>query len=281
MNYESKVGIVVFVALIIFIFLMTFTNVLKLGEKGYFIYVKYTKAADLKVGAPVLFAGGVKMGRVEEIIRSTEDVLSVKIFISKDHKIKKGAIFSIEQKGIMGDKYIDISPPIVGNKGFHQNGDIVKGTESGSLSKVVSTIGGLASNLDGLVQDNREDVRIAINNLKIATDSLKDNIGKIAKELRIVSTDIRELTSGNKDKFNNIVTKVNNASIKINKIADELNKTTDDINNIISYVRSGKGPVGMLIYDREVQKSLKTTLENVEAISDNMKKHGILYKGDD
>lgn len=79
-----------------------------LGSKGYEVYALFSNSGGLKVGSSISIAG-VDVGRVKRI--DLEDYQArIVLNLSEDVKIQEDAIASIKTKGLIGEKYVDISP---------------------------------------------------------------------------------------------------------------------------------------------------------------------------
>jgi len=78
------------------------------GGKGYDLQATFSNAGGLKVGSGILIAG-VEIGRVKSIVMENYQA-SVVMGLPTDVKIQDDAIASIRTKGLIGEKYIDITP---------------------------------------------------------------------------------------------------------------------------------------------------------------------------
>ncbi len=79
-----------------------------LGSKGYEVYALFSNTGGLKVGSSISIAG-VDVGRVKEI--NLEDYQArIVLNLSDDIKIQEDAIASIKTKGLIGEKFIEITP---------------------------------------------------------------------------------------------------------------------------------------------------------------------------
>lgn len=88
----------------------------------------FDSVSGLKVGARVEMAG-VKIGSVSQISIDPEDLIArVELSIDKDFKLSEDSIASVKTSGIIGEKYIDISPG--GSEVYIQPGDELFDTES-------------------------------------------------------------------------------------------------------------------------------------------------------
>lgn len=79
-----------------------------LGKEGYELHAVFSNTGGLKTGASVVIAG-VDVGRVEQI--TLDDYRArVSLSVPRDIKIQEDAIASVKTKGLIGEKYIEITP---------------------------------------------------------------------------------------------------------------------------------------------------------------------------
>ena len=108
---EILVGIFILIGIITITFIA-----LRMGDFGllnntqYIIKAEFTSASGLKKGAHVEMAG-VSVGKVKNIIFNPETYLAeVYIAIENNIKIPEDSTASIRTAGIIGDKFLKISP---------------------------------------------------------------------------------------------------------------------------------------------------------------------------
>ena len=78
------------------------------GERGYEIYGVFSNVGGLKVGSSIEIAG-VNVGRVKRITLENYQA-NVVLNLPKGLKIQEDAIVSVKTKGLIGEKYIEITP---------------------------------------------------------------------------------------------------------------------------------------------------------------------------
>jgi phospholipid/cholesterol/gamma-HCH transport system substrate-binding protein len=79
-----------------------------LGRGGYVVYADFPTVGGLKSGAAVEVAG-VSVGRVQGITLKDYQA-RVALRIDQDVKLQTDAIVSIKTKGLIGEKFVQISP---------------------------------------------------------------------------------------------------------------------------------------------------------------------------
>ncbi|WP_243360980.1 outer membrane lipid asymmetry maintenance protein MlaD [Fundidesulfovibrio terrae] len=80
-----------------------------LGGDSYEIKARFIDVTGLKEGAGVELAG-VRVGRVESIGLSPDKHAIVTMLIEKGVKVTDDAIVSVKTSGLIGDKYLKITP---------------------------------------------------------------------------------------------------------------------------------------------------------------------------
>jgi phospholipid/cholesterol/gamma-HCH transport system substrate-binding protein len=78
------------------------------GARGYDVYADFPTVGGLKTGSVVEIAG-VRVGRVESI-RLKDFQARVSMHIDQGVPIQSDAIVSIKTKGLIGEKFVEISP---------------------------------------------------------------------------------------------------------------------------------------------------------------------------
>lgn len=79
-----------------------------LGGEGYEIQAVFSNSGGLKAGSSVVVAG-VEVGRVKEV--ALEDYRARVVLHLPSHlKIQEDAIASVKTKGLIGEKYLEITP---------------------------------------------------------------------------------------------------------------------------------------------------------------------------
>ncbi|MBW2058200.1 MAG: outer membrane lipid asymmetry maintenance protein MlaD [Deltaproteobacteria bacterium] len=79
-----------------------------MGSKGYNLYAVFSNSGGLKAGSPVVIAG-VEVGRVKSIALENYQARVI-LNISEGVEIQEDAIASIKTKGLIGEKYVEITP---------------------------------------------------------------------------------------------------------------------------------------------------------------------------
>jgi phospholipid/cholesterol/gamma-HCH transport system substrate-binding protein len=108
-NLEITVGLFVLLGMACLAYLAINLGKLEIYGKGYQVYANFENASGLKTGSVVEVAG-VEVGQVLSIQITPLYQARVKINLREGLKIHDDAIASIRTKGIIGDKFVKLSP---------------------------------------------------------------------------------------------------------------------------------------------------------------------------
>ncbi len=126
-SIEILVGVFVLVGLVALAFLSIKLGKLEvIGNTGYDVQAEFSNIGGLKTGAEVEIAG-VEVGRVTNISLKDYQAL-VRIRMKPGVKISDDSVVSIKTKGLIGEKYVSISPG--GSSKMLVAGSTIRDTES-------------------------------------------------------------------------------------------------------------------------------------------------------
>ena len=290
---ETYVGLFVLTGFLIFIWgTMQITNI---GDDGgYELYAVFNNAAGLDVNGPVRMVG-VNIGRVKGI-DITERKARVILYIDEGRRIDREAVVSIRSQGILGDKFVGISPG--GSGDYYERGEVITHTRPGtdldslmdslqtagtdlsailsSLRKVIGTEEGemsmteilqntrsltanldrLTSKLDLMTAENREDIRVAISNMRQITENLRDDLPRLTGKVEGAADQVTSVLSENRESVKETVE-------RIRRDAELLEETLESVRTIAKRIEDGEGTIGKLINEDETYTSLNETLGSI------------------
>lgn len=166
----------------------------KTAVSGYYIKVILNFANGIEIGAPVRLAG-VKVGEVKDlqiVYPETGELPYVEllVWIEKKYYLYKDSIAYINSLGLLGEKYLEISPGI-SKRELLKPGDILYGKDSVSMGQITE--------LGYRVVSKLEDSITSINSLFKDTEirnSLKEtilNMKRLTSELEKLSFSLKEI----------------------------------------------------------------------------------------
>ena len=183
---ELRVGIFVFVGLIILVIFILSIGGFKTWSSGYHIKLSFNFVNGIKVGAPVRFAG-VDVGEVKKIKleflpdEGRSDV-NLDIWIRNIIKIPSDSSVWVNTLGLLGEKYVEIMP---GTDYSHslKHGDCLVGVDPLPIHQIFNNAENILRNLnDGIEKIKNKEGSLG----KLIYDDAMYN------ELQALVTDIRK-----------------------------------------------------------------------------------------
>lgn len=187
-NNEIKTGIVVTIALLLLVYLTAKMGGVKVSD-GYELNVLFDYVSGLEDKAPVKLAG-VVAGEVKKVAHTYADdetKVLVALSLSGAAKVREDSKIRISTTGLIGEKYIEITggskgspivPPgktLTGIDPFEMEELIEMGKSlAARLDSSMQDLQKLMGHVDGVLVDNKDDIRVTILNLKDSSENLKE-----------------------------------------------------------------------------------------------------------
>jgi phospholipid/cholesterol/gamma-HCH transport system substrate-binding protein len=192
LNLELKVGIFVFIGLVILTMAVFSITEIYIFRPGYDIKVSFNFASGVEVGAVVRVAG-ITAGEVKDIqLEYDEDTGQAKVMLSiwldKDVKIARDSQAYVNVLGLIGDRYLEIIPG-QDYANLVQEGDILKGRDplsADTIMEVVYKVGEDFENMLGSVNDvldeeTKSNLQETIGNFREFSASVKVIAGRLER----------------------------------------------------------------------------------------------------
>lgn len=277
---EVKVGAFALGGAVVLAGIITFMGAFSFGKKGYELRIDYPQVSGLMPGHVVRYAG-VQVGTVKEL-KVSPDKVEVIAEIDDNIKIPQGAVFSIAADGIMGEKYVNVAPPVKMGQGFIAEGSTLKGVPGGGMDEFFANSGDLAARI--------ENIAVAFENIfgdKEVQQSMKDgfrNMRDISENMNTFTQVMAEVAVANQRDISQMIHQVNELSQRMNgtashiesimsgvdnngqtgrniaAIVENMAQTSQRLENIVQVLET-------VAQDPVTQQSLKDTLVNVKETS--------------
>ncbi|RJQ47049.1 MAG: MCE family protein [Nitrospiraceae bacterium] len=256
-----RVGIVITVAIgIIFLTILFAGNIERaLAPKARF-YATFTDIRGLREGAPVWFSG-VEIGSVKSINFNTEKMIEVEMSVSSEalRFFKQDSRANILTLGLLGDKYVEITPGSREAEGL-RSGGTVTGQTTIEVQDVVRTgqesiakISDFVNILDGILVkiEKGEGTLSKLLNDPALYDNLKDTTEETVKLLKKI-----ESGKGTISRLLNDET-----------LYTDISSSVKDINLFAKSLRDSQGTLNKLINDPSLYDRFQKASENLDAFT--------------
>src|SRR6266496_6192990 len=266
---EFKVGIFVFVGLAMLGALLVQFGRLGEGFKTYYaLTVRFSNASGLLKGSDVLLAGA-RIGKVSggpRLVREGDGV-AVPLKIYDYVKVPEGTKFSVGSSGLLGDRFVVVTPPPGQAKAYLPPNAYIDGTRETGIDDLTREGGALVTDLRGTVQKidttvnrlNQETLSSAnMENLKSSMEHLNQATGALAESSK---------------KLDAVIEQADSTMTSAKKAADSLQNAIADVRKVLNSATQGKGLVAALLNDQQLANDLHALVTNLRA-------HGILFYRD-
>jgi len=261
LSVEAKVGAMTLTGLMALVLVFFTLNNFQWGQQGYEVKAVFQQVGGLKIGAPVQ-AAGVAVGKVRGLKLTPQGVV-VSLQLANGVKIPQGSQFAIRTAGLMGDKFVEITPNNANNQ-YLAPGQKVDGenlvdleavmAQAGStleqvkelaksfndivgkeevkksaqdsiitLAKVMNNLNSLTAVLNQMALDNQSDVRSIVTNLR----AMSENMQATSQDVQALAQDV-EANGTTAKKIQSILDNLEYSSKKATKIADDIESYTGD-----------------------------------------------------
>ncbi len=273
-NAETKVGAITLLGIALLFGISLFYGVIRLGERGYPMHVDFDRVDGLKIGGQVRYAG-VDVGRVTQLGVTEKGKARATLLIWTGNSIPVGSEFSIGSDGLLGEKFISISPPDQREK-FLERDAVVEGGQPQGLDTFISTAEKLFQRMDKLVlsleavfgdpnvQGNLKESARNIDQLTAALSRMavnnEQNIGILARNLAAMSGSLREVAA-----------RVDKMTVSLDNNGQSAKDLTDTLANLRSAsarIEKMAAALESVATDPETTKNIKSTLKNAREVSE-------------
>ncbi|MEO0232255.1 MAG: MlaD family protein [candidate division WOR-3 bacterium] len=254
MEKKTRIKVAIFTIFAIFLMIgayMWFTE-FRLGLKRYYYEVVVEDASWLERG-DIVTLSGVNKGRVEKIDIEKDKVV-IKFFLD-GIKLREGAKIFVENQGFLGRKRVMVkqgkgdelpSGTRVYGSTIPDLGDLVRegGELIDTIKKILHKVNKIAGNMEGGVQE------------------VKNNIVLLSSDLKKTSESLREIIERGGE---------------IEGVVKNLNEITARLKKISDYLENEEGSLGKIIKDKTLYNKIDSTLTSLNLLLKDINKNPKKY----
>lgn len=248
---EAKVGLIIFIAIVVLIGVYWFLGGLNLRAKSYPIHAIFSDARKLDKGADVRMAG-VKIGVVSDIKLTPTSQAQINMLIWNDNKIPTDSAARITTGGFIGDNYIEVVPGSA--KTYLKSGERIRSAQLVQFNQILEDVSGVlkelkqsASNINDILGDKKvvADTKQTIAELKSAAASASDLIASAKGVVTQSSPDIKrafdhlEVAMANAERVSSDINKLieQQGAPAVRKILGDTASAVEDLSGAIADAR--------------------------------------------
>jgi phospholipid/cholesterol/gamma-HCH transport system substrate-binding protein len=272
MTRELKVGLTVIAGLICAGLLVVFLGRIHFTSPGYPVLVDFRYVDSLKVGAPVLYGGGVKIGEVDGLSIS-KGLVRVSLHVDKGVQIPLDSVVTIHTSGILGEKYVQVAAGDATLGSLQPKAELI-GVDPGSLDRTLQRVEALTDFLEPLLKDPKfkGSIELLLGTLNKTVDQLSHLVSDNSADLRSGVQNLKELSASlraRSEELKPILASASGMMNEKNKKAVEqslesLQAFSLKLDKVLAQIDEKKGTVGMLLYDDETAENLRELLRDLK-----------------
>ena len=291
---EVKVGAVALITLAVFIWLYSFLKGKDIFQLEATYYAIYDKVGGLTESNPVE-VNGFKVGVVQSVkfLDATSGKLLVTFTVSRNIKLPVNTVAEIIPISPLGGMKAQF---VYGNgPGFYNDGDTIAGKVAPTIfdlisedilplkdkiSNLIVTLDTFTTELNEILDDKfKTDIAETIDNLNKTSGSLERTFSSKEAELKNTLENINKFSrmlAENSEKLGNTFSNFAEitdtlAAADIYGTVTYLKETLENAAATIENLNSGKGSAGKLLTDDLLYMNLSNSLENLNALLEDMK----------
>lgn len=217
---------------------------------------------------------GIPIGVITDI-QLSNGIARIDIVVRDEVNLRQSAQAEIKANGILGDKYVEVSPGSPEDPALKDGDQILNVNDKGSLEGLMSQISDIGGSLKMVANSIKESVEDK------GTD--KHILGRIVQNIEHLTADISQITQENKGKVTEILTEIRNITKSLESTLnnndsgfkknwarlDQILKNVEDVTNKIN---QGQGTIGKLINDEKTVEEINTAVEGINNLLDTSNK---------
>jgi phospholipid/cholesterol/gamma-HCH transport system substrate-binding protein len=251
---EVKVGIFVFLGLLILIYMTATVGKWNLGQdKGYLVTTKLDSATGLMKDSPVKVLG-VTQGKVEALAIDQGKAI-IHMRLPGALTLPEDSLVFLRSESLLGENYVEIKPGSPEKPPVIDGGELLQGAPPADIDQLISELGGVATEIKKLTQTI---------NQPVDTFNEKENQGAFESIV-----DNLEATSGS---LKNLSQRIERGEGTLGKLLtdaslyNDLKKTLSDMGTAINNLSSSEGTLVKLFQDDEIYRDIKEITARLNAI---------------
>lgn len=239
----------------------------------------YLPNANGLVKGSAIRSAGIPVGAIQDI-RLQEGQARIDVSIKSDLILTKSATVELRANGILGDKYIEVTPGAGEDPPLENGSQIFNVKKGGSLDDVMSQVSEITGHLKVVSLQLSEAVK------DNGTD--KHVLGRIVQNIEKLTSNFANLTEDNKEQITEIVEQVHNITSTLDEVLNDegetgfkqtwkkslarIDSSLKNIDEITTKINNGDGTIGKLISDEKTAEDVSTTIEGITGLLDSANK---------
>lgn len=292
---QFKVGIFVLVAIIIVLTTVFWTKgfVIGAGQNELTVYFQ-SSVGGLNEGDPVTVKG-VRKGEIKTIALEGDSV-RIDFTLSKDVILKSDYSIEVAMTSFTSGKQLYIDPGKTSPEISYSAP--LRGNSAGDINEMLKDMSVLSEEVGILItkfqgnSDKLNEVLVNVNEI-VGDGQLKMDLKSTISNFETTARNLNALVSENRSSLTSITSKVDRTVTNVSDLVDEtspefkrtfteiqgmttrIDSLIANLNGLVTDVKTEDGTANQLIYDDKLYKNINKTLQEIEKLSEQIRKKGV------
>ncbi|MBU0984955.1 MAG: MCE family protein [candidate division Zixibacteria bacterium] len=282
-NIEFRVGVIVLLTVAVLAVSLYWLQGYKLKYNSQLIMLRFDDVGTLAIGDKVTVSG-VHKGKVNKLWLTDQGVL-VELQVYQDVVLKRDAVFTIKNLGLMGERFIAISP---GRDSLVYNlADTADGSYDYGIPEVMGAMGDMVAELRSLVRSLKRTVASdssldkfnrTVANLESVSASMagymnrtETKLDKTADNFLYSSRKLRDILTRNDDRIDSSFVRLDRVSQGLEGFVGQLDSLAQSARTFASSLENGEGTLQALMEDRRLYDDLRKAADNLDDLINDIR----------
>ncbi len=268
---ETKVGMAIIIAFLVYLLGDMFLRGVSIGKHGYVLQTKLRNVSGLMQGDRVTVMG-MGVGRVGKMSLQGEEV-KVPLRIESDLRLPFDSIVRLRSSSLFGRKEMAIEPGQ--NPQILKDGDYIAGVYESPLAAVTSTVGPVGEDLTDVLgrlklvlnQEARGNIQGSLSDLRDFTQKMQEN----GETLDTLLVHLTRTSSGLKGED------IEATLGSLKEATSNLAQVSSSLKEIAERMEQGSGTLGKLSQDEALYENLKSLSQDMDSLVRDIKQNPKRY----
>jgi phospholipid/cholesterol/gamma-HCH transport system substrate-binding protein len=289
LSNEAKIGIAVFLAVIILIGGIIFLKGIDFRSKEYRLTLFYGNVNGLAEGSPITIAG-LNIGKVQDM-RLAGNVIAVGVTIDNKVNISNDSKAFIKSSSLMGGKQIAIIPGV--SPEILKDGDILTGAYEADLTELTSTLSPISTNVLGILErvnttfddPTRRNIQSILLELNRAAKDIQQviqqqgghidhavgNFSTFSEDMSRFAKRLDTIAVDQKGNLNDGIKSIRVTAKTMEEASNRFKDASTSIDNVFKKLERGDGTIGKLMNDERLYNHLDSLILSLNELAKDLK----------
>lgn len=289
LSNEAKIGIAVFLAVIILVGGIIFLKGIDFRSKDYRLTLFYGNVNGLTEGSPITIAG-LNIGKVQDM-RLAGNIIAVTVSIDNKVNISKDSKAFIKSASIMGGKQIAILPGT--SPEILKDGDTMTGGYEADLTELTSTLSPISTNVLGILErvnttfddPTRRNIQSILLELNQAAIDLQQviqqqgghldyavgNFSTFSEDMSRFAKRLDTIAISQKGNIDEGVKSIRTTAKTMEEASGRFREASMSIDNVFKKLERGEGTLGKMMQDERLYLHLDSLILNINELVKDLK----------